>query len=121
MPADFLGWKLRCLECWMKFAIGVDITIKGGRVEPSSEWRWELMRVKAFGKLSMALHMSLDAVIAVRYRPELFIRASLLRMLDTKGAYWTKPHGRFPVLSYLVCHLKRTKPHAQQCFHRAFR
>ena len=101
MPGDLMGVKIRCLECWMKLAIGVDITVKGKRVEPSSEWKWDLLRVKVFGKLAMALHMSVDIPYATRYRPELFVRASLLRMIDTKGAYWAKPHGRFPVLSYL--------------------
>lgn len=100
-PADFAGLEFRCLECWMKFVIGVDITVKGQRVEPNSEWKWsklctlrlsnflttqkktcvvfflDLIRAKVFGKLSMALHLSLEIAILHRFRPELFIRASV--------------------------------------------
>jgi hypothetical protein len=97
---DLSGFRLRCLECWLKLLVGVDITIKGQRVQPSSEWKWELWRVKAFGRLSMALHVSVD-VFNLAMRPELFIRASLLRMIDFKGDYFSRPHGRFPVLAYL--------------------
>jgi hypothetical protein len=98
-PADFNGVRLRCLECFMKLAVGVDITIKGQRVEPSSEWKWDLWRVKAFGKMSMALHLSVDLDIFENYRPALWLRASVLRMMDSE--YFTNPHARLPVLSYL--------------------
>ena len=50
-PADFAGLEMRCLECWMKFMVGLDVTVKGSRVEPNSEWKWsecDLMFVGVF-------------------------------------------------------------------------
>jgi hypothetical protein len=82
--------------------------------------RADVIRATVFGRLAMTLQMSFEITLMHRFRPELFIRASvraracvhactivsftslqILRMLDTSGDYYINPTAQVPVLAYL--------------------